>query len=134
MAGYSSRSLVDKLGIKPRTQIAILNPPRGFRATLGTLPAGVRVTSRVSGTYPFIHFFTRDRAVLEKEIAGLLRALEPDGALWISWPKKASGVATDMTEDAVREIALPVGLVDIKVAAVDDVWSGLKLVRRLKNR
>jgi len=98
------------------------------------LPAGVTVTSRVSGTYPFMHFFTRDRAVLEKEIPRLLRALEPNGALWISWPKKASGVATDMTEDAVREIALPVGLVDIKVAAVDAVWSGLKLVRRLENR
>jgi len=126
--------LVDKLGIKPRTQIAILNPPRGFRATLGKLPAGVRVTSRVNGTYPLIHFFTRDRAVLEKEIAELLRALEPDGALWISWPKKSSGVETDITEDVVRAVALPTGLVDVKVAAVDDVWSGLKLVRRLKNR
>ena len=134
MAGYSGRSLVEKLGIPPRTRIAIINPPRGFRATLGKLPAGVTVTSRVSGTYPFMHFFTRDRAVLEKEIPRLLRALEPNGALWISWPKKASGVATDMTEDAVREIALPVGLVDIKVAAVDAVWSGLKLVRRLENR
>ncbi len=134
MAGYSSRSLVEKLGIKPRTRIAILNPPRGFRTTLGKLPAGVRVTSRVSGTYPFIHFFTRDRAVLEKEMPELLRALAPDGALWVSWPKKASGVPTDMTEDVVRAVALPTGLVDVKVAAVDDVWSGLKLVRRLKNR
>ena len=134
MAGYSSRSLVDKLGIKPRTRIAILNPPRGFRATLGKLPAGVRVASRVSGTYPFIHFFTRDRAVLENEIPRLLGALTPDGALWISWPKKSSGVVTDITEDVVRAVALPTGLVDVKVAAVDDVWSGLKLVRRLKNR
>lgn len=134
MAGYSSRSLVDKLGIKPRTRIAILNPPRGFRATLGKLPTGVRVTSRVSGTYPFIHFFTRDRAVLEKEIPGLLGALTSDGALWISWPKKSSGVVTDITEDVVRAVALPTGLVDVKVAAVDDVWSGLKLVRRLKHR
>jgi len=134
VAGYSSRSLVDKLGIKPRTRIAILNPPRGFRATLGKLPAGVRIASRVSGTYPFIHFFTRDRAVLESEIPRLLSALTPDGALWISWPKKSSGVVTDITEDVVRAVALPTGLVDVKVAAVDDVWSGLKLVRRLKNR
>jgi hypothetical protein len=134
VAGYSGRSLVEKLGIRPQTRIAIINPPRGFRATLGKLPAGVTVTSRVSGTYPFMHFFTRDRAVLEKQIPRLLRALEPNGALWISWPKKASGVETDMTENAVREIALPVGLVDIKVAAVDDLWSGLKLVWRLRNR
>jgi hypothetical protein len=134
VAGYSSRSLVAKLGIKPRTRIAILNPPRGFRATLGKLPAGVRIASRVSGTYPFIHFFTRDRAVLENEIPRLLGALTTDGALWISWPKKSSGVVTDITEDVVRAVALPTGLVDVKVAAVDDVWSGLKLVRRLKNR
>ena len=134
MAGYSGRTLVDKLGIKPRTRIAIINPPRGFRATLGKLPAGVTVTSRVSGAYPFMHFFTRDRAVLEKQIPRLLRALMPDGALWISWPKRSSGVATDITEDVVRAVALPTGLVDVKVAAVDDVWSGLKLVRRLNNR
>jgi len=134
VAGYSGRTLVEKLGIKPRTRIAIINPPRGFRATLGPLPAGVTVTSRVSGTYPFMHFFTRDRAVLEKQIPRLLRALTPDGALWISWPKRSSGVATDITEDVVRGVALPTGLVDVKVAAVDDVWSGLKLVRRLKNR
>ena len=134
MAGYSGRTLVEKLGIKPRTRIAIINPPRGFRATLGALPAGVTVTSRVSGSYPFMHFFTRDRAVLEKQIPRLLRALTPDGALWISWPKRSSGVATDITEDVVRAVALPTGLVDVKVAAVDNVWSGLKLVRRLKNR
>ena len=134
MAGYSARSLVEKLGIRPRTRIAIVNPPRGFRATLGKLPAGVTVASRVSGTLPFILFFTRDRAVLEREIATLLRALTPDGALWVSWPKKSSGVVTDVSEDVVRAVALPTGLVDVKVAAVDDVWSGLKLVRRLVNR
>jgi hypothetical protein len=134
MAGYSDRRLVDKLGIKPGTRIAILNAPRGYRATLGTLPPGVVVASAPRGTFPFIQFFTRSRSLLQTKLDMLLRALEPDGALWISWPKKASGVATDMTEDAVREIALPVGLVDIKVAAVDDVWSGLKLVRRLGNR
>ena len=134
MAGYSGRSLVEKLGIKPRTRIAIIDPPRGFRATLGKLPAGVTVAGRISGTYPFIHFFTRRRAVLESRLAALLRALERDGALWISWPKQSSGVETDMTEDVVRAVALPTGLVDVKVAAVDDVWSGLKLVRRRKNR
>ena len=134
MAGYSGRSLVEKLGIKSATRIAILNAPRGYRATLGSLPPGVVVASAPRGTFSFIQFFTRSRSLLQTKLDVLLRALEPNGALWISWPKKASGVATDMTEDAVREIALPVGLVDIKVAAVDDVWSGLKLVRRRKNR
>ena len=134
MAGYSGRTLVEKLGVKPGTRIAILNAPRGYRGILGSLPPGVTVASAARGTFPFIQFFTRSRSLLQTKLDILLRALEPNGALWISWPKKASGLATDMTEDAVREIALPVGLVDIKVAAVDDVWSGLKLVRRRKNR
>lgn len=134
VAGYSGRSLVDKLGIKPRTRIAIINPPRGFRATLGPLPAGVTVAAHARGALPFIHFFVVSRDVLESRLPGLLRSLEPAGALWISWPKKASGVPTDITEDVVRAVALPTGLVDVKVAAIDAVWSGLKLVRRLKNR
>jgi len=134
VAGYSSRSLVEKLGIKPRTRIAIINPPRGFRATLGKLPPGVTVAAQPRGVLPFIHFFVVSRDVLESRLPALLRALEPAGSLWISWPKKASGVATDITEDVVRAVALPTGLVDVKVAAVDDVWSGLKLVRRLKTR
>lgn len=134
MAGYSGRSLVAKLGIKPRTRIAIIDPPRGFRATLGPLPPGVTVAARLGAAHPFIHFFTRERQELERRLPALLRALEPDGALWISWPKKASGVPTDVTEDVVRAVALPTGLVDVKVAAIDDTWSGLKLVRRLENR
>ncbi len=134
MAGYSQRSLVEKLGIKPGTRIAILNAPRGYRATLGKLPAGVTVAVNPRGQLPFIQFFAVSRSVLESRFPALLRALEPAGALWVSWPKKASGVPTDLTEDVVREIALPTGLVDVKVAAVDDVWSGLKLVRRLKTR
>ena len=134
MSGYSGRALVDKLGIKPRTRIAILNAPRGYRKTLGKLPPGVTVTASASGSLPFIHFFTPSRDILEARLSALLRALEPAGILWISWPKKSSGVKTDITEDVVRAVAQPTGLVDVKVAAVDDVWSGLKLVRRLKNR
>jgi hypothetical protein len=134
VAGYSNRSLVDKLGIKPRTRIAIINPPRGFRVTLGRLPAGVTVASTLRGTLPFIQFFVVSRDVLEGRLPALLRALEPAGALWISWPTKASGVPTDITEDVVRAVALPTGLVDVKVAAINGVWSGLKLVRRLQNR
>ena len=111
-AGYSQRSLVEKLGIKPGMRIAILHGPRGYRATLGKLPPGVAVTSVARGVLPFIHFFTADRALLERQLPTLLRALAPDGALWVSWPKKASGLPTDMTEDVVRAAALPTGLVD----------------------
>ena len=134
MAGYSTRSLVDKLGIKPGSRIAVLNAPRGYRTTLGKLPAGVTVASAARGVFPFIHFFVVRRDLLQNRLPALLTALEPAGALWISWPKKASGVTTDITEDVVRAIALPTGLVDVKVAAIDDVWSGLKLVRRRENR
>jgi hypothetical protein len=133
-AGYSRRSLVEKLGIKAGMRIAILNAPRGYRTTLGKLPRGVTVTSAARGVLPFIHFFTPNRDELETKLPSLLRALTPEGALWISWPKKASDVDTDITEDVVRAVALPTGLVDVKVAAIDEVWSGLKLVRRLKNR
>jgi len=133
-SGYSPRSLVEKLGIKPGIRIAILNAPRGYRATLGRLPPGVRIGTTARGQLPFIQFVTTTRTELERKFAVLVKSLEPAGALWVSWPKKASGVPTDMTEDVVREIALPAGLVDVKVAAVDDVWSGLKLVRRLKTR
>jgi hypothetical protein len=133
-SGYSQRSLVDKLGIKAGTRIAILNAPRGYRATLGTLPAGVTVAVNARGTLPFIHFFAVSRGVLESRFPALVRALDPAGMLWVSWPKQASGVPTDLTEDVVRAIALPTGLVDVKVAAIDEVWSWLKLVRRRKNR
>ncbi len=98
------------------------------------MPLGVQVVSKPTGLLGLIHLFTPDRDVLEKQIPRLLPFLEPAGALWISWPKKASGLPTDITEDVVRAIALPTGLVDVKVAAIDEIWSGLKLVRRLKNR
>jgi hypothetical protein len=94
----------------------------------------VTVTTGLRRSLPFIHFFTRSRTVLEAKFAGLVRALATEGALWISWPKRASGVPTDLTEDVVRAVALAGGLVDVKVCAVDEVWSGLKLVRRLKDR
>ena len=133
-AGYSNRTLAAKLGIKPNTRIALLNAPRGYGATLRPLPSGVRVTASVRGTVPFIQLFTASRRELERRFPALVRALAQDGALWISWPKRASGVATDVTEDVIRAVALAGGLVDVKVCAVDDVWSGLKLVRRLKDR
>jgi hypothetical protein len=134
MTGYSRRRLIAKLGIKPHTRIAIINPPRGFRATLGRLPPGVTVAANARGALPFIHFFVVSRAALESRFPRLVRAVEPAGALWISWPKRASGVPSDLSENVIRAIAAAGGLVDVKVVAVDDVWSGLKLVRRLKDR
>lgn len=133
-AGYSPRSLPDKLGIKPGMRIALLDAPRGYGAVLRPLPPGVEVTARVRGPLPFIQLFTVSRRDLERRFPTLVRALAQDGALWISWPKKASGVDTDLTEDVIRAVALAGGLVDVKVCAVDAVWSGLKLVRRVKDR
>src|SRR5436190_10406684 len=100
MAGYSRRSLVEKLGIKSHTRIAILNAPRGYRATLGALPPGVRVTSTIRGTSSFIHVFSRSHAELRSSVAALLRALQPAAALCISWHKKSSGLLRDLRQVA----------------------------------
>ncbi len=134
MAGYSGKPLVAKLGIKSGATIAILNPPKGYDRTLGKLPARVSRRPAATGRLDFVQFFTREKRELEGEFAALARALTPAGMLWISWPKQSSGVATDLSEDVIRAIGLAHGLVDVKVAAVDDVWSGLKFVRRLKDR
>ena len=134
VAGYSGRSLVGKLGINPGARIAILNPPRGYERTLGPLPRPVSRKRSLSGPLDFIQFFTSRRAELERRFAQLASAFAPAGMLWISWPKQASGVPTDLTEQVIRAIGLAHGLVDVKVCAVDAVWSGLKFVRRLKDR
>ena len=133
MAGYSGKPLAQKLGIKDGWAIAILNAPQGYERTL-KLPGNVRRKASGAGSLDFIQFFTDQKRELEGRFAALARALAPAGMLWISWPKKASGVATDLTEDVIRVIGLAHGLVDVKVAAVDDVWSGLKFVRRIKDR
>jgi len=134
MAGYSGTPLINKLGIKPGHRLVFLDPPPGYAKTLGPLPDGVVQAKTLAGEFDFIQFFTTRRVDLERRFAALAQALEPAGMLWISWPKKASGVPTDVTENVVRDIALAGGLVDVKVCAVDDTWSGLKLVRRLKDR
>jgi len=134
MAGYSKRSLVDKLGIKPGTSVLMVSAPKGYAKTLGPLPAGVRVAKAPRAALDFIHLFTAKRTDLERRFGALKESLAPAGMLWVSWPKKTSGVPTDMTEDVVRAVALARGLVDVKVCAVDDTWSGLKLVRRVKDR
>ncbi len=134
MAGYSKRSLVEKLGIREQSTIAILNPPTGFDRTLGQLPRQVVRKSSAVGPLHSILFFVSDRKELERKFPVLERALGPAGALWISWPKQSSGVPTDLTEDVIRAVGLKHGLVDVKVCAVDEIWSGLKFVRRVKDR
>ena len=134
MAGYSPRPLIAKLGIKPGVTVVIFGAPPGFGAALGELPPGARVARTSRGPHAFIHLFTRSRADLARRLKSLNKVLRDDGMLWVSWPKKASGVATDITENTVRELALPLGLVDVKVVAVDATWSGLKLVRRVTHR
>jgi hypothetical protein len=134
VAGYSQRSLSEKLGIKPGTRVVALGAPRTYRSLLGNLPPGATLHSRLPSTTPFIHRFVSRRKELESDFARLARTLTDDGSLWISWPKKSSGVATDLDENIIRDIGLSLGLVDVKVCAVDDVWSGLKFVRRVENR
>ena len=133
-AGYSKRPLVEKLGIKPNSNIAILNAPAGFNATLGPLPDGVVRRSKLGKPLDFIHAFFLNSKDLDLQFPVLKKALEESGALWISWPKKAAKIETDLTDNVVREIGLRHGLVDIKVCAVDEIWSGLKFVYRLKDR
>ncbi len=134
MPGYSPRSLVQKLGVRPDTRIVALGAPADYPKLLGALPPGVTIQTRLPARARFIHQFSRSRAELEAGLARAARALADDGTLWVSWPKKASGVATGLTESSVRAAALPLGLVDVKVCAVDEVWSGLKLVRRKELR
>jgi hypothetical protein len=133
MAGYSGTSLARKLAIKDGHRIALLGAPDGFDKTIGPLP-DVDVTSRLRGPLDVVVFFTRRRGALERRFGALKRKLDPAGGLWIAWPKRSSGVETDVTEDVVREVALANGLVDNKVCAIDETWSGLRLVYRLVDR
>jgi hypothetical protein len=136
MAGYSGTPLPKKLGIKEGHRVALLEAPGGIEGILGELPREVFLQRDVSGAAPLdvIVLFVTRRVQLERRLAAMRRRMAPAGGLWIAWPKKASGVATDVTEDVVREIALPTGLVDNKVCAIDDTWSGLRLVIRLEHR
>jgi len=133
-AGYSGRALAAKLGIRPGERVAAVGAPPHYRALLEPLPEGVAMRSRLARAERFIHRFASSQAELARAFPRLAGALADDGMLWVSWPKRASGAPTDLTEDRIREIALPYGLVDVKVCAVDEVWSGLKLVRRRKLR
>jgi len=130
--GYSGTPLVDKLGIKPGARLLLVSEPKDFARLLGGLPEGSRVASR--GALDFVMLFVKSQSDLRKRFARLRDRLESNGMLWVAWPKKTSGVETDLTEGVVRAFGLESGLVDVKVCAVDNTWSGLKFVRRLKDR
>jgi hypothetical protein len=129
LAGYSGTPLPKKLGIKENAVVALLNAPKGFEATLGELPARVKFKKQATGGPDLILWFIRRRAELEDRIQEMHK-LTGAGAIWIAWPKQASGVATDLTQNIVRETGLAAGLVDYKICAIDATWSGLKFAQR----
>ena len=132
--GYSGKALGQKLGIKSWTRIKTRNAPPNYEHLLGGLPNNVMLSSRLRRPVDIVHIFSIARPHLVAELREALEEIEQDGAVWVSWPKKSSGVRTDITEDVIREVALPMGFVDVKVCAVDETWSGLKLVIRKANR
>lgn len=133
-AGYSQRPLVQKLGIKANHRIFLGNAPMGYAELLGPLPEGVTQLTTLAPGLDFIHFFTSSRAELADNFPNLKAAITTAGMIWISWPKKAAKVATDVDESVIRELGLATGLVDVKVAAIDQTWSGLKFVYRKLDR
>jgi hypothetical protein len=135
MAGYSDTPLVKKLGIKPGHQLFVSGEPESYWKWISPLPAGTSVKEKASKPIlDFVHLFVKERKQYEKDVLKMKNALKPDGMIWISWPKKSSKVVTDLDENVIRDFALKNGLVDIKVCAVDEVWSGLKLVIPVKDR
>jgi hypothetical protein len=132
-AGYSGTPLPRKLGIGDGSAFALVNAPEGASRLLEPLPEGARPVSTPAKADVVLVFVT-ERAALDRQLDGLARAIFPDRTLWVAWPKRASKVPTDVTEDVVRDVALPLGLVDVKVAAIDGTWSGLKLVWRRERR
>jgi len=134
MPGYSGKSVVQKLGLKPGFRIFVDGAPVAYDKIVGDLPDDVGIASRLKPPLDMVHIFATDPAVLRKKLPACREAIAPDGMVWVSWPKKASGVATNLSENQVRDTALALGLVDIKICAVDDTWSGLKLVIPLAQR
>jgi hypothetical protein len=133
-SGYSGTPLPKKLGIREGSRVAVVSAPDGFARVLGPLPNGVDLRTDARGRCDVVVFFVTRRAELARRFPSFVRALEIDGGLWVSWPKKTSGVATDLAFDAVQEIGLDAGLVDNKVCAIDGTWSGLRFVRRVADR
>ncbi len=133
-SGYSGKPLAQKLGIKASFRIKTGNAPQDYLELLGPLPEGVVISPRLRYPVDLWHLFAASRRGLGRQLGACLEQIRQDGMIWVSWPKKSSGVVSDMTEDAIREFALPLGLVDVKVCAVDATWSGLKLVIRKELR
>ncbi len=133
-AGYSGTPLFKKLGIKPGSRLYAINPPADYLDLIAPIPDDVVIFKRIGKNLDIIHFFSSQRRELENRIQRCMQSIHVDGMIWISWPKKASKVPTDITEDVIRDVILPLGLVDVKVCAVDAVWSGLKLVIRKELR
>lgn len=134
LAGYSGTPLAKKLGIKEGIIIRLVNPPDDYASFFTDLPKNVTFTNNAAITKQMVHYFTKDIIALAKDIAALRQEIFPNGSVWISWPKKASKIPCNITEDDIRQLALANGLVDIKVCAVSDIWSGLKLVVPVKDR
>jgi hypothetical protein len=134
MVGYPGTPLAQKLGIKPGSVVAVLNAQGSYEAIVSPQPEGVRLQKAVSVKTDLVHLFCERRSELVRRLPAIAARLRPDAAVWVSWPKKASGIETDLGENLIREIGLKAGLVDVKVCAVTDVWSGLKFVIPLKNR
>ena len=134
MPGYSGTPLPGKLGIKPGARVLAVDAPNTYRALISPLPLKAALVSTLDDRVDIIHVFVTKKADLSRFLKSALGKMRSDAALWVSWPKRAAGVPTDVTENTIREVALPLGFVDIKVCAVDEIWSGLKLVIRKKNR
>jgi hypothetical protein len=133
-AGYSGTPLPQKLGIKPGLTVITINAPPNYCRLLGTIPEGVTFSDRLGPDSSFVHIFIKKRSELAKTLAVFREKISDTGTVWVSWPKKSSGVPADVTEDVVRAVVLPLGFVDVKVCAVDETWSGLKLMIRRENR
>ena len=134
MAGYSATPLAKKLGIKDGSKLFLSNAPKNYLQLLAPIPMGVKVSPGITHDTDIVHLFATKKTRLRGQLTAARKKIKPDAALWVSWPKKAAKVPTDITEDTIRELALPLGLVDIKVCAVDETWSGLKLVIRKEHR
>ena len=134
MPGYSGTPLPGKLGIKPGARVLAVDAPNTYRALISPLPLKAALVATLDGRVDIIHVFVTKKADLSRFLKSALGKMRSDAALWVSWPKRAAGVPTDVTENTIREVALPLGFVDIKVCAVDEIWSGLKLVIRKENR
>ncbi len=129
-SGYSGTPLAKKLGLKEGLLVCIRNAPKNYLDLLRPIPTSVEFVTRASSRVDLVHLFASKASVLEKDLTQFRKLLKPDAAIWVSWPKKTSKVPTDITEDVIRSLAIPLGFVDIKVCAVDEIWSGLKLVVR----